>query len=232
MSSLNEFKSSFTTDLAKPNRFDVSIPIPLVLLPYRGIARTLSLRCESTSLPSRTFSTAQQKFGSNPVEKYPFMSNYNDVEMTFIVSGNMDEKKFFDAWMEYINPTYKNDFRYKTDYISTMQINQYDERNNLTYSVNIIDAYPISVNQLDLNWSSTEYHKLTVVFANSYWQNNSLQSFGSSLAQNFIAQVATGFSPNPFRGALGSSIGLPNQELNPDGTPTSRQYDPETGEYW
>jgi uncharacterized membrane protein len=89
-----------------------------------------------------------------------------------------------------------------------MQINQYDERNNLTYSVNIIDAYPISVNQLDLNWSSTEYHKLTVVFANSYWQNNSLQSFGSSLAQNFIAQVATGFSPNPFRGALGSSIGL------------------------
>ena len=218
MPSLNEFKSSFTTDLAKANRFDVSIPVPLVLIPYRGVARTLSLRCESTTLPSRTFSTLEQKFGSNPVEKYPYMSNYNDIEMTFIVSGNMEEKIFFDAWMEYINPTYKYDFRYKTDYISTLKINQYDERNNLTYSVNLIDAYPIAVNQLDLNWGSTDYHKLTVVFANSYWQNNSLQSFGSSLAQNFIAQVATGFSPKAYTGPLGSQVGIPNTIVNADGT--------------
>jgi hypothetical protein len=231
MPSLNEFKSSFTTDLAKANRFDVSIPVPLVLIPYRGVARTLSLRCESTTLPSRTFSTLEQKFGSNPVEKYPYMSNYNDIEMTFIVSGDMEEKKFFDAWMEYINPTYKNDFRYKTDYISTLKINQYDERNNLTYSVNLIDAYPIAVNQLDLNWSSTEYHKLTVVFANSYWQNNSLQSFGSSLAQNFIAQVATGFSPKAYTGLLGSQIGIETDIVNADGTPKARQPD-EFGNMW
>jgi hypothetical protein len=231
MPSLNEFKSSFTTDLAKANRFDVSIPVPLVLIPYRGVARTLSLRCESTTLPSRTFSTLEQKFGSNPVEKYPYMSNYNDVEMTFIVSGNMEEKIFFDAWMEYINPTYKYDFRYKTDYISTLKINQYDERNNLTYSVNLIDAYPIAVNQLDLNWGSTDYHKLTVVFANSYWQNNSLQSFGSSLAQNFIAQVATGFSPKAYDGLLGSQVGIETDIVNADGTPKARQPD-EFGNMW
>lgn len=231
MPSLNEFKSSFTTDLAKANRFDVSIPVPLVLIPYRGVARTLSLRCESTTLPSRTFSTLEQKFGSNPVEKYPYMSNYNDVEMTFIVSGNMEEKIFFDAWMEYINPTYKYDFRYKTDYISTLKINQYDERNNLTYSVNLIDAYPIAVNQLDLNWGSTDYHKLTVVFANSYWQNNSLQSFGSSLAQNFIAQVATGFSPQAYTGLLGSQVGIETDIVNADGTPKARQRD-KYGNMW
>lgn len=231
MPSLNEFKSSFTTDLAKANRFDVSIPVPLVLIPYRGVARTLSLRCESTTLPSRTFSTLEQKFGSNPVEKYPYMSNYNDVEMTFIVSGNMEEKIFFDAWMEYINPTYKYDFRYKSDYISTLKINQYDERNNLTYSVNLIDAYPIAVNQLDLNWGSTDYHKLTVVFANSYWQNNSLQSFGSSLAQNFIAQVATGFSPQAYTGLLGSQVGIETDIVNADGTPKARQRD-KYGNMW
>lgn len=231
MPSLNEFKSSFTTDLAKANRFDVSIPVPLVLIPYRGVAKTLSLRCESTTLPTRTFSTLEQKFGSNPVEKYPYMSNYNDVEMTFIVSGNMEEKIFFDAWMEYINPTYKYDFRYKTDYISTLKINQYDERNNLTYSVNLIDAYPIAVDQMDLNWGSTDYHKLTVVFANSYWQNNSLQSFGSSLAQNFIAQVATGFSPKAYTGLLGSQVGIETDIVNADGTPKARQRD-KYGNMW
>jgi hypothetical protein len=57
MPSLNEFKSSFNKDVARPNRFDVSIPVPLVLIPYLGTARDLNMRCEATHFPSRTFAT-------------------------------------------------------------------------------------------------------------------------------------------------------------------------------
>jgi hypothetical protein len=73
--------------------------------------------------------------------------------------------------------------------------------NNKSYSINLIDAYPISVNQLDLDWSNTDYHKLTVVFAYTYWQNNSVQSIGSSLLQTLLSEVTAGISelglPNP-----------------------------------
>jgi hypothetical protein len=134
-----------------------------------------------------------QKFGSNPIEKYPYQPQYNDVELTFVVSDDMSEKIFFDSWLEYINPSYTFNFKYKSDYATTVTINQYDVASNKTYSINLIDAYPIAVNQLDLDWSNTDYHKLTVVFAYTYWQNNSIQAFGTSLLQTAISKITAGF---------------------------------------
>ena len=200
-SNINNFIASFKTDAARPSRFDVRIPIPLTLIPFLGTAKNLTYRCESAELPSRTFATAEQKFGANPTEKYPYYSSYNDTSMTFIVSDDMSEKIFFEYWMDYINPTYKYDFRYKADYATTMQVNQYDVNGDLSYSINLIDAFPVSVNQLDLDWSHDGYHKLTVMFAYSYWQNNSLEYIGSSLIQSGIAGLSG------MLGGLGPSFG-------------------------
>ena len=88
----------------------------------------------------------------------------------------MSEKEFFDGWMELINPSSTFIFKYKGDYVTDITVNQYDVTNTVSYSVNLVDAFPISVNQLDLDWSSTDYHKLTVVFAFTYWKNNSILS--------------------------------------------------------
>lgn len=200
-SNINNFISSFKTDAARPSRFDVSIPIPISMIPFLGTSKNLTYRCESAELPSRTFSTAEQKFGSSPVEKYPYFSNYNDTSMTFIVSDDMSEKIFFEYWMDYINPTYKYDFRYKSDYTTTMKVNQYDVNGDLSYSINLIDAFPVSVNQLDLDWSHDGYHKLVVTFAYSYWQNNSLEYIGSSLIQSGLAGLTD------MLGGLGESFG-------------------------
>ena len=42
--SISDFRASFNTDLARPNRFDVSIPIPLALTGTTGAdSRNLSL---------------------------------------------------------------------------------------------------------------------------------------------------------------------------------------------
>lgn len=201
---LNDFKASFKTDIARPNKFDVTIPVPLTLVPFLNTSRNLTFRCESTELPSRTFSTAEQKFGANPSEKHPYQSNYNDITMTFIVSDDMSEKIFFDSWMELINPTYKFDFKYKSDYISTLQVNQYDVTNQLSYSINLFEAFPISVNQLDLDWSNQGQHKLSVVFAYTYWQNNSIESLGTTILQSIIGDITSA------AGGLNSSTTIPN----------------------
>ena len=122
-------------------------------------------------MPSRTFATAEQKIGSNPTEKYPYHTTYNDLDLTFLVDSDMSQKVFMDAWLEYINPSYNYNFKYKEDYATTITINQYDVTNELTYSINIYDAYPISMNQLDLDWGSdAAYHKMTVTFAYTYWE--------------------------------------------------------------
>lgn len=182
-SSISDFRSSFKKDLARPNRFDVFIPIPYLLTPYyNNDVRNLSLRCESTELPSRAFATLDRKIGSVPNQKFPYLSMYNDITMTFIVDGDMSEKMLFDAWMEAINPSTNFNFKYKKDYVTEIVVRQYDVTNKLVYNAMLIDAYPIAVNQLDLEWSNDGYHRLSVVFAYTYWTNTMLNNVGKNTA--------------------------------------------------
>lgn len=195
---INDFISTFKTDIARQSRFDVNIPIPLTLLPLVGSARNLQYRCEAAQLPGRTFAPMEQKtYG--PVEKHPYLTTYSDIDLTFIVSGDMNEKLFFDLWFDYINPMFNYNMEYKSDYSTILTVNQYDVSNQLTYSVNLFDAFPISMNQLDLDWNNENQHKLVVTFAYTYWQNNSLEAIALQLAEAGISGIAAGI------GGLGGS---------------------------
>ena len=200
--SITDFISSFQNDLARPNRFDVNIPIPLTLKQYRNISQKLTFRCESTNLPGRTISTTDQKI-YNIVEKFPNQTTYQDMDMTFLVGGDMAEKQFFDSWLELINPTTNFNFKYKGDYSTSITVNQYDINNNLTYTIELVDAFPIAVNQLDLDWSNDGYHKLTVVFAYTYWKNNSLNN---ALQNALTAGIGGGISQLTKGNGLGGSL--------------------------
>jgi len=185
---INNFLASFTTDIARPSKFDVTIPIPLSLATYITSARNLTFRCESAQLPGRTFETAIKKIGSAPVEKFPYHTNYQEATLTFILSDDMNEKIFFDAWMELINPSGNYNFQYKANYAVDITINQYDVKNNLTYAGVLQEAFPIDVNQLDLDWGTDSYHKLSVVFAYRQWSNDTV----SNLGQNILTSALSG----------------------------------------
>lgn len=185
---INEFKSSFKKDVARVNKFDVFFPVPYTLILYLGTARKLNFRCESADIPGRNLATTEQKI-HNITEKYPYQTTYGDANFTFIVSDDMAEKEFFDAWLEFINPTTNFNFKYKEDYTTTISVNQYDVKNDKSYQVDLYDAFPIAVNQMDLDWSSDNYHKLNVTFAYSYWRLNNI-SFAAKAAVS-VEAVAT-----------------------------------------
>ena len=188
-SNVRDFVSSFKKDLARPSRFDVQIPIPILLAPfYKDTAKTLNYRCEVTELPGRTFATTERKIGSVPIQKMPYQTTYEDVQMTFIVGGDMNERMFFDQWMELINPNYSYNFRYKNQYATDIAINQYDMKNNLIYKSVLIDAFPLAVNQLDLDWTADNYHRLTVLFAYSKWEEGTV----TEISRNIVTQTISG----------------------------------------
>lgn len=176
-STISDILSSFTTDLARPNRFEVLITPPLV---FDGAdINLLAYRCEVAQLPGRHLSTIEQK-SYGPFEKFPFHTSYGDIDLTFILDGDMGIKNFFDAWVDYINPVDNNNVSYKDSYTTDIVINQYDVSNEKTYSVTLVNAFPMNVNQLDLDWSSDGHHKLTVTFAYTYWFNSQFQNGNGS----------------------------------------------------
>lgn len=190
-SNVRDFVASFNKDLAKTARFDVFIPVPFVMAPFfSDMGTKLTLRCENTQMPGRTFATAERKIGSVPIQKLPYQTTYNDISMTFIVGGDMKEKLFFDQWQELMNPASNYNFRYKFDYTTEIAINQYDHQNNMVYRAVLIDAFPLAVNEMDLDWSSEGHHKLTVLFGYSSWQlgeiKGILENAGLNAIQTFL----------------------------------------------
>lgn len=230
--SINEFKSSFSTDLARPSRFDVQVPIPLGLIPYIGSSRRLSFRCENTELPGRSIATTTMKI-YGPEEKYPYQTTFNDINLTFIVGDDMREKLFFDAWLEWINPSLTYNFKYKSDYAIPLRINQYNLKNEISYSVDLIDAYPVAINSLDLDWSSDGHHKLSVTFAFTSWKNNSVEALGMQLLEAGLGEVVDrlgGLGGNAATGGIGIGLqslsngfrGLTASKLGKDLVPTEQ----------
>jgi hypothetical protein len=221
---IKDFISSFNMyEVARPNRFSVTINGP-TQLQQQNIFRQLTLRCETAELPGRTFGTVDQKTSANPTTKSPIHTSYNDLSLTFIVSGDMSEKHLFDQWMELINPQNTYDFAYKNDYVGQITITQYSLENYAVASISVYNAYPIVVNQMDLDWSADGHHKLTVVFAFDEWINNDITSLNSDNANALSQARGLGGRPTNIQPQVdgsdsrfirqGTNPGNPNPPLN------------------
>ena len=133
-------------------------------------SRYLSLQCETTELPGRSVLTQEIDI-YGPVYKRPYKAAYGEIPFTFVCTNDFYEKKLFDVWMESMVPTDTHNVRYaksesnQRQYTSDVVIVQYDDFIKQIYAVKLIDAFPVSVSPMGLNWSDDGFHRLSVQFA-------------------------------------------------------------------
>lgn len=176
--SLNEFLSSVKTiGLARVNRFEVDIFRPAVLANSTEEARLISLLCEVSNFPPLNLSVKPFKiFG--PSYQRPITSEYggDGISMTFHVDNDMTLKRFFDDWTESI--VRREDFtvNYQSSYITNIKIRQINEQDDVTYEIELLEAFPRSITLMDLNHTSqNQTHRLNVIFAYRYWRRTDIQ---------------------------------------------------------
>lgn len=144
--------------------------------------RRVCLLCEATNFPLLNINVKSQRiFG--PAYQRPITSEYGGegIALTFHVDREMTVKRLFDAWMETIvagggasNFEWRNTYTvaYQDEYACNITINQLDEFDNVTYSIQLQDAFPRVMNMMDLNNSSqNQTHRLTVLFAYRKWES-------------------------------------------------------------
>lgn len=158
-----------TTSFARTNRFEILINTPPSL--SRETSKLTSLYAEQINFPPMIAGLRSYKVWGPSIHR-PQSIEYGGEGITavFHVDRNMTVKKFFDNWVHSI--VNKNDFTvgYLNEYATSIDINQLDEKNNITYSVKLYDAFPRSLNIMELNnQSQNQTHRLSVVFAYRYW---------------------------------------------------------------
>jgi hypothetical protein len=132
------------------------------------ITRDLLYLCESTELPGRGLSSLDVRY-YGPKFKIPFQTEYEDVNMSFICRSDSQERRFFDDWMDIINPINSYDFNYKDDYVASVDLFLMDELNEPSYHFTLLKAYPILVNPQPVTWADSEFLRLGITFTYHRW---------------------------------------------------------------
>lgn len=170
---INNFMSSVAeTGVARPNRFDVEIFFPgPVEAAFTGSSKATSIRVESLTLPGRNISTVTNDTIYGPTHELAAGLTYADeITFTFLLSSDLNEKRRFDVWQNWIYNQSSFNMNFYEDYVSTINIYQLNENDEKVYGCQIREAFPKSVNPIEYsNETASALLKLQVSFAFREW---------------------------------------------------------------
>jgi len=173
-----------THGVLKPSKFEVII----------SGNDTLTVRCIAAQIPGLTINTTDFKlYGGMPVLKVPTSKTYTDLRLTFLARSDSADRHFFENWFDLISNFASNNVAYYNDVARDITINVYDEFNktktfnttadiqgappgpgtnqgttkdSIAYSVNVLNAIPISLDEVDISWAETDrLIEFTVTFS-------------------------------------------------------------------
>ena len=162
---------------AKNNKFSVVISAPsgIPALRNNGMLRRLSFFCDTVSLPTKSLATFEKTI-YGPVKAMPYRMTFTEASMSFYLSDEMPEKKYFDFWQDAIVSTKSGLISYYDDYVSDITISKFSNSANNTneqptYAIKLLDAWPSIVAEIQLSHSGgSEAMKLPVTFQYRKWE--------------------------------------------------------------
>ena len=149
---------------ARANRFEVII-IPPVSAFGGSVdkARDLNIFCEQCSFPGRQMQTFETNYTRQQIKIAQSFIN-EDVSITFNLTNDFFIKEIFDKWTNLIidRDTFKKN--YDSVYKRDMYLYQNDNNNRHVFEVQLINAFPVSVQSVESSNGGEDIQQVTVEF--------------------------------------------------------------------
>lgn len=148
---VEEIKSS---GLAYSNRYEVTINTPAIMqISNLSIMRSISLRCDSVTIPGRSFSTTPFRY-YGPARNMPYEQIYSgEVGLTFILSEDLRERDFFESWMAGISNLTDYKMEFYNNYTSTMEIDVINKDQDAPlYKFTVDEIYPKALGDIQVGY--------------------------------------------------------------------------------
>ena len=212
---LDDMKSTISKrdGLARSNRFNVHMNIPVINVSLTNIItnllkgnnamagtvnnpRDISILCETTGIPGIDFGITETSYG---IKRRKFVNGYDqqDITFTFLVTNDYFARNFLNAWVNSVVNQFDGTFNYKSEYASDIIIQQLDTRNNVLGGAKLVNAYPVSIQEMPLsNNQDNDITRVTAMFTYDYaLQQDAITSSldgGASMIKSF-GNIKIGF---------------------------------------
>lgn len=179
---ISSFKGEIASrGVLKNSHYDIIITPPALLrtiinfptgnLNTSPITRSIKMRTNTFTIPGvDTKAINLRKYGVGPNQKFPVSTEYNEVQFTVMCDRQSNIWRFWYEWSRLafdgsaqLNPANPNAIssppryaaHYKDEYVTTTQIDVYDQegRNSLTYMLE--ESFPMSIANVPLTWQPT-----------------------------------------------------------------------------
>jgi hypothetical protein len=159
----DRFRSQFEIGLgySSPNRFEVALPNINGMKKPDGseisddttTGELRNMLCTAANIPGKNLETTTRQIG---IEKRQIVTGHAmpNVLLTFYLTNTYSMKNYWDLWQSCCTSQDENGAMfvgYATNYVMDITLKQYTKNARKSYTVHLIDAYPINVNQIQLN---------------------------------------------------------------------------------
>lgn len=161
--------------LARQNLFRIELPLRVggVLL-SQGLGgesnkEVLNVMCTATQLPGRQMLSSDRVIGFKP-EKMVYGYETPDVNLSFYDNNKYTIRRYFEAWQNRIISPSTKEVRFKGSYSADVYIGQYDHAENYVYGVSLIEAFPSTLNVVELNNDPNGLVQINVQLTYTNWR--------------------------------------------------------------
>lgn len=206
-------------EIAKADKFDVYITLPDSVAESVRM-QDIALLAHTSELPGRDVTMIEYRHHAF-IKRVPHFNQYGQANFTFYCTGDFLEKRLFDRWLDIMVPaqtglaSYAQDSSGRPVYETIIHCNQYDQRGEFLYVVDLIDAIPLSVSPMIQSWNNDSVHELQVTFAFTKWLT-------SETKYKFVSDVTT-VSPNVFKPPSDDTNNQTNNVTNVNNGPNPDQ---------
>jgi len=179
-------------------------------------ARRVQAFCKSIEMPDREVVTKEVRHGNAPSRNIAYDFKSGEINATFYADKFLRERSYFEAWQQAAFSPKSFNMNYYDNYVTDMriyQLGQYasrQERDDITYAVQLFDAFPSQISKVDYDYTANEVQTFTVTFKFRYWINFFLDKNGAIDLGQSIGNVPT-IKQNS--GLLGGLLGKLPPEL-------------------
>ena len=162
-----------------------------------AMGQLLQFRAEAIRAPGIVVSASNnQRYGIGPVQQMPTTVNFTNISASFLADARGLVWGYFYQWLNTVfgfdevisgssQTTNYNTFRvnYKVDYVADITIRIFDHYGRAVSSILLVDAFPISMNDVSLAWDSTnQLKRITVSFSYRSWRMTTTDTNADQLA--------------------------------------------------
>lgn len=186
---ISGFLARYPHDFARPNRYIVELSMPPGIPDSGGFMNSESsvgalnslglvlnsqgavqIGCHTCTMPARTLMVYQHSQHSAPFS-VPYSQQYEPVTFSFYCGAHMKERRFFGAWQTAVVNLNDNSMNFFDEYTQDVKIFQVDRSGNPTYGVTLYAAYPISLGEVQYDYSSNnQVQNMSVSLAFKLWK--------------------------------------------------------------